>query len=90
MSYFSNRNRRRPKKEADQRWKSRLADLVERRLPDGTYEAKPKPVLATIPARSPRPQMLPRPPGMSRQVQRRLYREACKSAGVSWRSNERR
>lgn len=34
-----------------------------------------------------RPEMLPRPEGMSRQVHRRLYRAACKRAGVPWRAS---
>lgn len=33
-----------------------------------------------------KPEMLPRPEGMSRQMHRRLYRETCKLAGVPWRS----
>lgn len=35
-----------------------------------------------------RPPMTPRPPGMTRQMHRRLYREACKIAGVPYRDEE--
>jgi hypothetical protein len=31
------------------------------------------------------PAMAPRPDGMSRQVQRALYRKLCKRAGLDWR-----
>jgi hypothetical protein len=33
-----------------------------------------------------KPEMLPRPEGMTRQAHRRLYRETCKLAGVPWRA----
>lgn len=43
--------------------------------------APPKP---TAPKRV-MPDMLPRPEDMTRQTHRRLFREACKLAGVSYR-----
>lgn len=73
-------------------WAMRYADLVERRIvtdrehghSDVTYTPAEKPTRA--PSRSyPRPVMTERPAGMSRQVQRKLYRMACKIAGVPWR-----
>ncbi len=65
-------------------WNEKLADLVERRQPDGSYEpvakAAPQPV-----SQPTKPQMVPRPAGMTRQVQRALYRRLCKDVGVPWR-----
>lgn len=66
-------------------WRDRFANLVERRLPDGTYKPRDVPPKA-IAARRDTPEMLPRPKGMTRQTQRRLFREACKFAGVDWRA----
>lgn len=40
----------------------------------------------TPPPGSPSPEMLPRPEGMTRQAHRRLFREACKIAGVDHRT----
>lgn len=40
--------------------------------------------LGTVPGAE-RPPMTPRPPGMTRQQHRRLYREACKIAGVLYK-----
>ena len=70
-------------RQGDGWWRMRFADLVERKRPDGTYVPRGKPVVpAFMPQHSKAP-MLPRPPGMTRQMHRRLYREACKLAGVS-------
>lgn len=76
-------------------WPSRFVDLVERRSDGDTKrvhgrdvavpsprvkpEAKPAPKRCAIPDRT---EILRRPPGMTRQTARRLYRKACKRAGV--------
>lgn len=73
-------------KQGNRWWREQLADLVERRNDDGTYTDKP-------PSNRPKPvdrskfvaTMQPRPEGMTRQVQRKLFRDSCKAAGVSWR-----
>ena len=48
--------------------------------------AQPSPPIHIKIAGASKPEMLPRPEGMSRQTHRRLYRETCKLAGVPWRS----
>jgi hypothetical protein len=58
----------------DSWWWRRYADLIDRKNGDGTY----KPFEGWTPA------PVERPPGMTRQAQRRLYREACKVEGVSF------
>jgi hypothetical protein len=65
-------------------WGEKLADLVDRRKPDGTYEPvkRAAPKLVRTPTKPP---MAARPPGMTRQVQRSIYRRMCKDAGVPWR-----
>ncbi len=69
-------------KQGNQWWREKYADLVERRQPDGSYASDPKVPRAIHEPR--RPEMMPRPEGMSRQVHRLLYRKACKLAGVPW------
>jgi hypothetical protein len=66
-------------------WDEQFADLVERRQPDGTYDPKPKAATRPAPGARTRPEMVAREPGMTRQVQRALYRALCKSLGVPWR-----
>jgi hypothetical protein len=65
-------------------WPARFADLVDRRRSDGTYEPREKQMISIEPPRI-APQMLPRLGDMTRQTQRRLFREACKLAGVDYR-----
>ena len=81
--------------QGNQWWRLRLADLVERRTvdvkPNGhsvtTYAPRPKRERpAPEPTMTTPPTMAPRPRGMTRQVQRALYRKACKAAGVPWRN----
>lgn len=70
----------------DQWWQDRFADLVDRKNDDGTI--KPRLVAAPKPVRAmPRtkPSMVARPSGMTRQMQRALYRRTCKALGVPWR-----
>ncbi|MGN6106821.1 MAG: hypothetical protein ACTHU0_17060 [Kofleriaceae bacterium] len=62
-------------------WRTRFADLVDRRASGRVRMRRPR---ADRP-RVPPPEMLPRLEGMSRQVHRRLFREACAIAGVDYR-----
>lgn len=65
-------------------WRSRFADLVDRKNTDGTVTPRAKAVLPTITPSKPEPERLPRPEGMTRQMHRRLYRVACVVGGVPY------
>ncbi len=70
--------------QGSQWWRTRFADLADRKNNDGTVTPRKKAPKTAALVR-PAPKMLERPPGMTRQQQRRLFREACKIAGVDWR-----
>jgi hypothetical protein len=75
-------------------WRAQLADMVERRSTitkkyghsEVTYKPRDRKVAPTIRPRGVVPERLPRPDGITRQMHRRVYRQACKAAGVPWRS----
>jgi hypothetical protein len=48
---------------------------------------KPEPYIGPVDVKveSIAPALAPRPDGMTRQVQRALYRKLCKRAGIDWR-----
>lgn len=60
-------------------WAERQADAIERRAGRAERTAN---LTRTTPEKMQSAGPLPRPEGMSRQTHRRLYREACKIAGV--------
>lgn len=71
-------------------WAIRQADLIERRIVTDRewghstirYTPRPKRPIRERQTLSEQPEMVARPDGMSRQVQRRLYRNLCKQLGV--------
>ncbi len=68
---------------ADQWWQERFADMVERRNKDGTYTPKMKRAMpAQVKSADIAPPPLERPADMPRQMHRRLYRQAVKTAGM--------
>lgn len=73
--------------QGNQWWRTRFADLVDRKNDDGTVTPRAKP--KSIPApQTPAPERLPRPEGLARQTHRRLYRVAAKMSGVDWRTGQ--
>lgn len=65
-------------------WRAKFADLADRKNDDGTIAPRNR-IPTGTPLATPEPEMLERPEGMTRQQHRRLFREACKLAGVAWR-----
>jgi hypothetical protein len=76
-------------KAAHQWWRSRFADLVERKNEDGTFAPRRRPARTYSTAKrpiGPPPAMIKRPDDLSRQSQRRLYREVSKQFGHDYRA----
>ena len=80
-------------RQGDEWWRVHLADLVERRVVQPgraghskvTYMPKPeRPLRPVAPTMTSPPPMAPRGT-LTRQVQRALYRRACKASGVPWK-----
>lgn len=75
-------------------WHLHMIDLIDRRVVTdrewghSTITYTPRKHRAVTPARetmTERPPMSKRPDGMSRQTQRKLYRQLCQRLGVPWR-----
>jgi hypothetical protein len=84
-NYVNARNSLRHRQRAEKKYLQGVANTNLQPALDANFLI-PRPMKhPKAPPGTPAPQMLPRPEGMSRQVHRRLFREACKIAGVDYR-----